>query len=69
MSSSPEMPKRKLNFAPAVQSFYFFPILEKPANNGGRYRFITDNEMSYEKNWCGGMKSTDLGFGLTWHTS
>ena len=65
MSSSSEMPKKKLNFVPAVQSFYFLNclILEEPSNNGGKYHFIMDYEMPYEKNWCDSVKSTDFEFG------
>lgn len=69
MSSSSEMPKKKLNFVPAVQSFYLLNclILEEPSNNGGKYHFIMDYEidyeMLYEKNWCDSVKSTDLEFG------
>lgn len=65
MNSSSEMPKKKLNFVPAVQSFYLLNclILEEPSDNGGKYHFIMDYEMLYEKNWCDSVTNTDLEFG------
>lgn len=45
------MAKIKLDLVPAVQSFYFYQLStsEENANNGDRYYFITDYEISYKK--------------------